>query len=123
MPSGKRTSSKSEQPESSSPPDFTSLLLVEEKTATKIGDGLQRIADVLEQWVKLEQQRFDIEHPQRTPNPVTVGVAKYPDAEKAQPEQPLPGEDLTEGLGPREKKLVEARFAKSKVRGASQARN
>lgn len=90
---------------------------------SRLADAMERIADAFEHLAKLGEQFYDRLYPVVTKSPVTVGVAKYPDAEKAQPEQTLPGEDLTEGLGPREKKLVEARFAKQKVRGASQTRN
>lgn len=109
--SSKPSSDKSERPESSSPSEVA-------KALTEIAAGLSVIGDALEQWVKLQQQVFELEHPIRNPSPVTVVAAKYSDPEKDQPEKPQPGEDLFEGLGPRERKVLETRFAKQKARSA-----
>lgn len=67
---------------------------------------LGRIADAFEHIADIAERFYDKLYPTRDVQPAGIGVAKYPNPEKDQPERPLPGEDLTEGLGPREKALA-----------------
>lgn len=68
--------------------------------------SLIRIADAFEHIADIAERFYDKLYPTRDVHPAGIGVAKYPNPEKDQPERPLPGEDLTEGLGPREKALA-----------------
>lgn len=84
--------------------------------------AIEGIAEALTMWAKLEAQRYEQEYPAKQVNPVTVQNFRRPQQDE-HPELAKPGEDIFEGLGPRERKLAEKRFAKQKVRGASQARH
>ena len=71
----------------------------------KIASALGRLADAVESWVKLEQLRYDNEHPAITRNPVTVQVAEYEKQPEKGPEEE--GPIFPEYVGPREQKLIE----------------
>lgn len=118
-------SSKSPQPEFSLPSEPRIVGLV---SGDNLAIELSRIADAFEHLAKLGEAFYDKLYPIRKVEPAGVGVAKYDDPEKAQPEKPEPGEDLLEGLGPRERalaaKLLEkqdrkTRRAKQKDRGTA----
>ena len=126
--SSERKSPRLRKPESLSPssktldPALDDWLQSSCSSLFGIAASFERIADALEQWVKLEAQRYEQEYPAKQITPVTVQTFRRPQQDE-HPELAKPGEDLFEGLGPRERKLAEKRFAKQKVRGASQARN
>jgi hypothetical protein len=88
----------------------------------RIAVALENIADAWESLAKLGQAWYDKIFPQVEINPVTVQDFRRPQQDE-HPELAKPGEDIFEGLWPRERKLAEKRFAKQKIRGASQARN
>lgn len=111
--SSKRKSPRLRKPES---------WLPSEDKVERIAVALENLADAFESLAKLGQAWYDKFFPQTNVNPVTVQDFRR-NKQTEQPELANPGEDLFEGLGPRERKLAEKRFAKQKDRGASQARN
>lgn len=78
-------------------------------------DSLQSIADSLQAWVTLEQQKFAKENPHIEVRPVTVGQAKYKKDEGQNPESE--GDLFPETVGPREARYL-SRQAKQARRSA-----
>ena len=83
-----------------------------------LAEQMGRIADAFEWLCKIESERLEREYPPKPERrPATVNTAKYPNPAFDQPEKATEQDDLSEGLGPREKALLEkARLQKSKSR-------
>lgn len=87
-----------------------------------LAEHLGRIADALEWHCKIEEQRLEREYPPQVERkPATIGTAKYPDPEKDQPEKGEIDEETLQALGPRERKLVEAKRLKEQKRRSTPA--
>lgn len=80
-----------------------------------MSDALERIADAIECWVKLEQARFEKEYPIKKVEPASIGVAKYANPELDKPEEA--GDVFPEPVGPREAKILANKQRQAK-RGA-----
>lgn len=78
-------------------------------------DSLARIAAALEDRCKIERERLANEFPKHEIREASIQTAKYPDPERDQPELASLDEDLTEGMGPRERAIVEKRFEKARL--------
>lgn len=67
-----------------------------------ISHSLSEIASVLTLWVKIQEERFRREYPERTVREAIVGTAEY---KTPNPEEEPQTEDIEPWIGPREKNL------------------
>lgn len=76
-------------------------------------DALTELSESVTLWVELEKKRFEKDFPHIEVKPAFVGRAKYANPEKDKPEEEgdiFPGEKVDRflGIGPRERKRIEA---------------
>jgi hypothetical protein len=75
--------------------------------------ALMCLADSVKLWVSLEQKRFEKDFPHIDIKAASIGVAKYANPERDKPEEqgdifPKEKEDRWAGIGPRERRRIEA---------------
>ena len=92
-------------------------------------DALQSLAASLRLSVELERKRFEKDFPHIEITPAFVGVAKYPNPVKDKPEEEgdifpeSAKEDRWQGIGPRERKRIEADERKARCEKSAKRRS